>query len=110
MSLLSDNAYTLKYKNTIANTIAENIEANPQTLLITVKCRVRGTFSKQVEQLEEDIHNCMDPDKKESTQQDIDALKNNIEKLIDKETKSTIFRSKALYYEEGTNPAVFSMT
>jgi len=118
-TLLSDIKYTEHIKKTIRDAIQDNNGCNPNLLLDTVKCRIRGATVKyssyikrnninnfriwtdELTKLESDITTTTELESYDTINNRISFLKNKIEEHINKETASAAFRCRAQFYEEG---------
>jgi len=118
-TLLSDNKYAELITKTIKDAIKDNKGCNPNLLLDTVKCRIRGasvkyssyikrinknnftSWTEELAKLESKITDITDEIELRSITDRITFLNSSIESFINKETASAAFRCKAMYYEEG---------
>jgi len=118
-TLLSDTKYTELIKKTIRDAVQDNTGCNPNLLLDTVKCRIRGATVKysslikrknknnftiwtdELTKLESEISSITDKDMSNRINNRISLLKASIEEHVNKETASAAFRCRAQYYEEG---------
>jgi len=118
-SLLSDKKYTTLIKKTIQNAVLENQGSDPNLLLDTVKCRIRGasikyssyikrknkddfdTWNRELVKLEIELPTVIGDDNINTMIKSINEIKDKIENFINKETARAAFRSRAQYYEEG---------
>jgi len=118
-TLLSDNVFTELIKKTITDAIQDNAGCNPNLLLDTVKCRVRGASVKyssyikrknnnnfknwndELAELEFEVTKTMAETELNQINNRITSLKLQIEEHVSKEARSAAFRCRAQYYEDG---------
>ena len=116
---LADTKYTKLIQTTIEDTIKDNQNTNPNLLIDTIKCRVRGASVKygahkkrtnknnfklwtdRITEIQQLIVNTFDNEIITTLTTELTELTSKIETLINIETAGAILRSRVQYYEEG---------
>jgi len=119
VSLLSKPAYIKLIKTTINMAIEENKGADPNLLLDTVKCRIRGasikyssflkkqkannfqTWTCELEKLQNQLSLAFEGTDIRRIKMEIDNKTEQLNRLIEEDTAGAILRSRVQNYEEG---------
>ena len=110
-SLLENEKYIKRIKDTIKETIEFNTSADPTLLWETIKCKVRGdTISyaanirreanEKIRKIEKSLNFELSRESGDNEEK-ITQLKAELNREIEIKTKGAIFRSKIRYFEEG---------